>query len=112
MLKLLNTEKTTHPFAVVRAAELTRWVASEEYRAILAGTYPVRADDHSASFSDNARDAARAYKKRIDESKDPLVSAVRGFGSSVGGAADSVVDWFSRMARGAEQPDDAASEDS
>jgi Zn-dependent protease with chaperone function len=101
VLKLLNTEKTTHPFAVVRAAELRRWAATDEYTQIIEGNYPQRADDHAATFSDSAREAARSYKKRIDESTDPLVTAVRGFGSTVGNAADSVFDWFNRRTRGA-----------
>jgi Zn-dependent protease with chaperone function len=103
VLKLLNTERTTYPFAVVRAAEINRWAASDEYRNILAGDYPLRADDHTASFSENAREAARTYKKRIDDSSDPLVGALRGFGSTVGSAADSVFDWFNRRARGGVQ---------
>ncbi|MBE7188164.1 M48 family metallopeptidase [Jatrophihabitans endophyticus] len=102
VLKLLNTERNTHPFAVVRAAELRRWASSPEYAAILAGDYPRREDDSSASFTDSAREAARTYKARIDESTDPLVGAVRNFGSSVGTAADSVFDWISRRARGPE----------
>jgi Zn-dependent protease with chaperone function len=103
VLKLLNTERQTHPFAVVRAAEITRWAASDEYRAVLSGSYSRREDDHAASFSDNVREAGRAYKKRIDESTDPLVSAVRGFGAQVGTAADSILDWFSKRARGGVQ---------
>ncbi|HZC73306.1 MAG TPA: M48 family metallopeptidase [Jatrophihabitans sp.] len=103
VLKLLNTERTSHPFAVVRAGEINRWAAGDEYRDILAGHYPRRSDDQTASFSDSARDAARSYKKRIDESSDPLVGALRGFGSSVGTAADSVFDWLSRRARGGVQ---------
>jgi Zn-dependent protease with chaperone function len=103
VLKLLNTERTSHPFAVVRAAELNRWAAGEEYRALLRGDYPRREDDHGASFSENAREAGRAYKKRIDESTDPLVSAVRGFGSTVGSAADSIFDWLGKHARGGVQ---------
>jgi Zn-dependent protease with chaperone function len=103
VLKLLNTERTTHPFAVVRAGEINRWAASDEYRDILAGNYPRRTDDHTASFSDSAREAARSYKKRIDESTDPLVGALRGFGSQVGNAADSVFDWLARRARGGVQ---------
>jgi hypothetical protein len=99
VLKLLNTERTTHPFAVVRAAEINRWSASDEYRDILAGTYPRREDDHTASFSESAREAARTYKKRIEDSSDPLVAAVRGVGATVGNAADSVVDWFNKRAR-------------
>ena len=96
VLKLLNTEKQTHPFAVVRAAELRRWASSSEYTDILAGNYPRREDDHTASFSDTAKEAARSYKKRIDESTDPLVGAVRNVGSTIGSAADSFVDWLNR----------------
>jgi Zn-dependent protease with chaperone function len=99
VLKLLNTEKASHPFAVVRAAELRRWVESGEYQAVVDGDYPRREDDHTASFSESAREAARSYKKRIDESTDPLVTTVRNIGASVGTAADSIVDWFARRAR-------------
>ena len=108
VLKLLNTERNTHPFAVVRAAELQRWASSPEYAAILAGDYPRREDDTTTSFGDSAREAARTYKARIDESTDPLVGAVRNFGSTVGTAADSVFDWINRRARGPEsRPGDA-----
>ena len=117
VLKLLNTERQTHPFAVVRAAEINRWATSDEYRDILGGHYPRREDDHTASFSDNAKEAGRAYKKRIDESTDPLLSAVRGFGNTVGSAADSVFEWLrDRAARGGVQdttspPDEAGTDD-
>lgn len=104
VLKLLNTERSTHPFAVVRAAELRRWYDSDEYRRILGGDYPRRSDDREASFGDNAREAARAYKQRMDESTDPLVTTVRNVGSSVGAgvgsAAESIVDWFNRTRGG------------
>lgn len=103
VLKLLNTERTTHPFAVVRAAEIDRWATSDEYRNILNGDYPLRTDDHTASFSENAREAGRSYKKRIEDSTDPLVSAVRGLGATVGTAADSVFDWLNRHAHGGVQ---------
>ncbi|HEY2299416.1 MAG TPA: M48 family metallopeptidase [Jatrophihabitans sp.] len=104
VLKLLNTERATHPFAVVRAAELKRWSESPEYPAILAGAYPRREDDHTASFSDSAREAARSYRKRIEESSDPLVGAVRNFGTSLGTAADNLVDWINRKARPSDAP--------
>jgi Zn-dependent protease with chaperone function len=119
LLKLLNTERSTHPFAVIRAAELRRWADSEEYRTILDGTYPHRDDDHTATFGEAAREAARTYKRRIDESNDPLVTTLRGFGASVGSAADGFFDWVQRRARsagdranGAQDPaDDAAPTD-
>lgn len=37
------TLKQTHPFPALRAREITRWAASDEYRRILQGDYP-RAD--------------------------------------------------------------------
>ena len=51
VLKLLLVERRTHPYAVVRAAELRRWVDSGEYTAILSGDYPRREDDADASMS-------------------------------------------------------------
>lgn len=41
-LKLRGLEFATHPLAVVRAAQLQKWAASAEYRAILSGDYPRR----------------------------------------------------------------------
>ena len=49
LLKMLQMQGTTHPFAVVRFAELDRWVAHGEYQDILAGTYPRREDDSDTS---------------------------------------------------------------
>ena len=45
LIKLLQMQGTTHPFAVIRFAELDRWVAEGEYQDILAGHYPRREDD-------------------------------------------------------------------
>ena len=55
VLKLLLVERTTHPFAVVRAAELRRWVDSGEYTRILSGDYPRRDDDDAATVTDAAK---------------------------------------------------------
>jgi Zn-dependent protease with chaperone function len=100
VLKLLNTERSTHPFAVIRAAEVRRWIDSGDYQRILDGHYARRSDDRQQSFGDAAREAGVSYKKRIDESTDPLVTAVRNLGTTVGTAADTLVDWIGRKARG------------
>ena len=42
VMRLMLVERVAHPFAVVRAKELRRWVDSGAYTAILAGTYPRR----------------------------------------------------------------------
>jgi hypothetical protein len=82
--------------------ELRRWARSDEYRQILDGDYPRREDDRTASLTETAKEAARAYRQRIEESSDPLVGAVRGFGNSLGNAADNFFDWLTRQARAAD----------
>lgn len=92
VIKLLNLEGQSHPFAVLRAAELRRWVDSGDYARILAGDYPLRADDAEASFTDEFRAAARSYKRTFDESADPLMKLLRGVGEEAAGVAGRVFD--------------------
>jgi hypothetical protein len=83
VLKLLNTVDLTHPLAVVRAAELQKWAASEEYRAILSGDYSRRDDQQtSTTWTQDVRDAARSYRDSVAGSTDPLAKVL----SDVGGA--------------------------
>ena len=42
LFRLMLVERQSHPFAVVRAKELRRWVDSGAYTAILGGAYPRR----------------------------------------------------------------------
>ena len=53
LLKLLNLELQTHPFSVLRAAALTKWVDTGGYGAIIAGDYPLRADDDKGTWGDD-----------------------------------------------------------
>lgn len=72
VLKLLLLESRSHPFAVVRAAELRGWVDSGEYTRVLGGTYPRRADDGSATVSEAAKEAARSYAEAFRQTQDTL----------------------------------------
>ncbi|HEY7593708.1 MAG TPA: M48 family metallopeptidase [Actinophytocola sp.] len=95
ILKLMTVEGMSHPFAVVRAAQLQKWAASEEYRAILAGDYLRRADDTpSSSMMDDVRAAGRSYKESWSNSADPLAKVLGEVGEAVSGAAGKV---FSRF---------------
>ncbi|WP_030479591.1 M48 family metallopeptidase [Lentzea albidocapillata] len=88
LLKLLHTEHRTHPLVVVRAAELQRWSASEEYREILTGTYARREDDRpTTNLTDDIKGAARSYKESMGNSADPLIKTINDIGESVMGAA-------------------------
>jgi Peptidase family M48 len=82
VLKLLLIEQETHPFAVVRSAELRRWVDSGEYTRILGGTYPRRDEDAAAKISEAAQEAADSYTQTFSETQDALgklVHDVAGF---------------------------------
>jgi Zn-dependent protease with chaperone function len=72
ILRLALVEQRTHPFAVVRAKELRRWVDSGTYTAILAGTYPRREDDDTADMSQSAREAAQSYAEQFRSASDAL----------------------------------------
>jgi Zn-dependent protease with chaperone function len=103
VLKLLSLQGQLHPFAVLRAAELRRWVDDGAYAAILAGDYPRRGSEEEASVSEDARDAARSYKRTMDESADALLRMLR----SVGEEAASVAERVAERMRDATQPPSA-----
>jgi Zn-dependent protease with chaperone function len=88
LLKLLQLQGTTHPFAVIRFAELDRWVADGEYAPILAGQYPRREDDGQTSVTEEMRAAARSYQESWNRSADPLVGLVKGFAETAAGASE------------------------
>ncbi|MGB7235987.1 MAG: Zn-dependent protease, partial [Rhodococcus sp. (in: high G+C Gram-positive bacteria)] len=90
VLKLLNIELMAHPFSVLRAAELKKWVDSGEYAAVLRGDYPRKSTDHEAKASDEFRNAARSYKANFDTSEDPLIKTIRDLGNGFTGAVDAV----------------------
>ncbi|WP_245645593.1 M48 family metallopeptidase [Pseudonocardia acaciae] len=85
--KLLMVEGMTHPFAVVRAAQLQRWAASEEYRAILGGDYTRRDGDAAATFTDDVASAAKSYRDSFGNSTDPLAKVFNDIGSTMSDAA-------------------------
>ena len=90
LLKMLQMQGTTHPFAVVRFAELDHWVADGEYADILAGNYLRREDDSSAKIGDEFLDAARAYQESWSRSEDPFIGLVKGVAETTVGAGQSL----------------------
>lgn len=94
-IKLLITQGQTHPFAVVRLAELDRWIAEGSYQRILTGDYPRRDTDTDARISEEARSAARSYREAWERTSDPLVGTLR---DVVSGAAATGSKIFDSMA--------------
>jgi Zn-dependent protease with chaperone function len=126
--KIRMTAWNTHPVPVARAAALRQWIDSGAYARVLAGDYPRRDDDGSASVSDEIRAAAAAYREEFDRSQDPLVGLLRRLGDGatdvgdwIGGGAGRARAWMSaageaaaRAARGStrsrQEPGDPAAD--
>ncbi|HXW43318.1 MAG TPA: M48 family metalloprotease, partial [Streptosporangiaceae bacterium] len=101
LLKLLQLQGTTHPFAVVRFAEIDRWAQEGEYRDILAGNYPRRDEDHEASVGDEFKSAAKSYQESWNRSADPLIGVVRGVANGAVDAGTRLINRFGGGAGGA-----------
>jgi Zn-dependent protease with chaperone function len=92
ILKILQLQGTTHPFAVVRFAELDYWATHGEYERILGGDYPRRDTDSSASVGEEVRNAAKAYQDSWSRSQDPLIGIFRGVAESAARAGGGLFD--------------------
>ncbi|MEC3915279.1 M48 family metallopeptidase [Nocardia sp. CDC160] len=110
VLKLLNLELQTHPFSVLRAAELRRWIASGDYDRMLDGQYPRREQDKEARLSEEIKHAARAYRENFEQSEDPLIRTVRNlgrdFGETVGTVGQEVSETLSKLGKRIRGSDD------
>jgi Zn-dependent protease with chaperone function len=94
LLKILQLQGQTHPFAVVRFAELDHWAVSGDYERILGGDYPRRETDSSASIGEEVRNAARSYQESWNRSEDPLAGILRGFADTASRAGAGLFDRF------------------
>jgi Zn-dependent protease with chaperone function len=96
VLKLLLIEARSHPFAVVRATELRKWIDSGDYTRILGGDYPRRTTDGDAKVSDAAQAAANSYSDAFRQSQDVVAKLVH----DAAGVLGSVVGWVQAKVKG------------
>ncbi len=96
VLRLMIVERASHPFAVVRAKELRRWVDSGAYTAILAGTYPRREEDAAAGVSEAAREAAQSYSESFRNTSDAFGRLLHETAGVVGSVKGWLDDTFRR----------------
>ncbi|WP_371481572.1 M48 family metallopeptidase [Kitasatospora sp. NBC_00315] len=109
VLKVLQLLPQTHPFAVVRVAQLKKWSESDDYRSILAGAYPRRAGDPDASVTEEWKAAAEHYSTSVKESKDPLMGLLRDVAGGVGTVGGKLRDTFVGPRAGAPTASSSAS---
>jgi len=96
VLKLLLVEARSHPFAVVRATELRRWVDAGDYTRILGGVYPKRDSDEEAKVSDAAKEAAASYSETFRQSQDAIGKLVHDAAGVLGSVKLWLDDAFGR----------------
>jgi hypothetical protein len=97
LLKFMNLLQRSHPYAVMRFAELDRWARDGEYARILAGDYERRGDDSDASISEEIKNAANAYRESWNRSADPFIGVVKGVAEGAVNAGERI---FARFGRG------------
>lgn len=88
VFKVLNLLGTTHPFHVLRAAEIRDWIESGEYDRVLRGEYrkrgdepePIKEDMRNAgqSYAEGARHTAQQFTDAIKDVRDKLGGMKRG----------------------------------
>ena len=110
VVKLLNLIGRTHPFPVLRMAEMKRWAETGDYDKFVGGDYPRRGDDPTTSVYEEIKAAGGAYEDDFDGSRDPLMELVKGVGRGINTAAEGISDSLASLfgrPRG-ERDDDAA----
>ncbi|MDT8436843.1 MAG: M48 family metallopeptidase [Gemmatimonadota bacterium] len=84
--KLLNAIGATHPFAVVRIAELRDWLDAGHYERILTGEYRRRDEEDLRPYREDLAEAARGYGESARDLLDEVDAAVDKLKSRMGDA--------------------------
>ena len=74
--KVLNVLGQTHPFAVIRVAELRDWIESGDYERILAGEYQRRGETDDRPYREDLKEAMKGYQEGAREIFDEVDAAV------------------------------------
>lgn len=74
--KVLNVIGATHPFSVVRVAELQDWLDTGTYEKIMAGEYQRRSEEDHRSYREDLAEAAKGYTDAVQEIVNEVDAAV------------------------------------
>ncbi|WP_419942246.1 M48 family metallopeptidase [Candidatus Palauibacter sp.] len=74
--KILNVLGQTHPFAVMRVAELRDWIEGGEYERILSGEYQRRGEKDDRPYREDLKEAMTGYQEGAREIFDEVDAAV------------------------------------
>jgi Zn-dependent protease with chaperone function len=76
VFKVLNVLGSTHPFPVIRVAEMRGWFESGAYERIIAGEYR-RRGEADAPYREDLSEAARAYREAAKDTFGQATEGVR-----------------------------------
>lgn len=65
--KVLNAIGATHPFAVVRVAELQDWIDSGAYEKVMSGDYQRRSEEDTRPYREDLAEALKGYTDAVHE---------------------------------------------
>ncbi len=82
VFKILNLMAQTHPFWVIRVAEIRTWIESGDYDRIIGGEYQ-RTSDPDPEYRSDLRKAADAYREGAKSLLDDVGSAAKKMGASL-----------------------------
>jgi Zn-dependent protease with chaperone function len=74
--KVLNVIGATHPFSVVRVAELRDWIDSRTYDKVMSGEYARRSDEDLRPYREDLAEAMKGYTDAAQEIFDEVDAAV------------------------------------
>ena len=74
--KVLNVIGATHPFSVVRVAELQDWLDTGTYEKIMEGEYKRRSDEDTRPYREDLAEAMKGYTDAVQEIVDEVDAAV------------------------------------
>ena len=86
VFKVLNLLGTTHPFHVLRAAEIRDWIEAGEYDRVLRGEYRRRGEAYE-SWREDLAEAARSYREDAQD-------LARQFGEALRSAREKIAETF------------------
>lgn len=82
VFKILNLLGQSHPFYVLRVAELRNWIEAGDYDRVVRGEY-ARRGDPDPEYTKDLREAAGAYAEGAKSMLDEVASAARKMGESL-----------------------------
>jgi len=86
VFKVLNLMGQSHPFYVLRVAEIRSWIEEGEYDRILRGEYQ-RRDEPDPAYTDDLQEAAQAYSQEAKDLFGQVTDAAKRMADDIMGGA-------------------------